>query len=564
MLESLTIHNYAIIDEMTVDFTDGLTVITGETGAGKSIVVDALELVLGARASAEMIRAGSNALEITGIFSSEKSIDTLHFPAAEGNDDGLLIIRREVRVDGTSRCFINDRPVTLKTLRSIGNCLVDLHGQHDHQSLLNSSGHVDFLDGFAGLIPLAGEVDRLLSEFISVRDSIQKLKLQIENARRDKELYHFQISEIDGAGIVPGEDIELEQVIQKLSRAAELKELGWRAFQELCESEGSVEEVLGKLAGKTEGLSRTDPALVSFAESAEELTLGVSELAGAFRQYADEIDDDPAALAELEERFALIERIKKKYGPRLEDVFDYREKIGSETKGHEDLIVKLETLEIKLEEIKPKLYFRALTLSKKRKQSGPKLAHEVESHLAELGMSGAKINIDIAESTSGEEIEIEGKKVFFGKEKGIDEVEFMFTANPGEPPRPLAKIASGGEVSRVMLSLKLALSDVDGIPTMIFDEIDVGVSGRIAEAVGNKLLKLSENRQAVVITHLPQIACKAVRHFSARKTVINGKTRTGLVVLDDEMRQREIASMLSGETLTDAALAHARELMRNK
>ena len=309
MLESLTIHNYAIIDEMTVNFTGGLTVITGETGAGKSIVVDALELVLGARASSEMIRSGANALEITGIFSPENSIDTLNFPAAEGNDDGLLIIRREVRTDGTSRCFINDRPVTLKTLKGIGDCLVDLHGQHDHQSLLNSSGHVDFLDGFAGLIPLAGEVEQLLNEFISVRNSIKKLKQQIENACRDRELYHYQINEIDGASIVPGEDTELEQAIQKLSRAAELKELGWRAFQELSESEGSVEEVLGRLTGNIEELSRSDPSLTSFTEQAEVLAAGVSELAGAFRQYADEIDDDPAALAELEDYLYPFRRV---------------------------------------------------------------------------------------------------------------------------------------------------------------------------------------------------------------------------------------------------------------
>ena len=571
MLESLTIHNYAIIDEMTVEFPGGLTVITGETGAGKSIVVDALELVLGARASVEMIRADAEELEITGVFTLDETVrskgipvETQNLTSIQESDEGLLILRREVRADGASRCFLNDRPVTLKMLRNIGDCLVDLHGQHDHQSLLLATGNVNFLDGFAGLVALADEVERLYNEFISVRVSIEKLKLQIEHARSEKELYHFQINEIDGAKISPGEDMELEREIQKLSRAAELKEFGWRAFQDLSESDGSVEEVLGRLTGNIEELSRSDPALVAFIERTEELTSGLSELAGELRRYADEIDDDPAALAVLEERFALIERIKKKYGPRLDDVFAYREKIGSETRGHEDLVQKLETLEFKLEDIKPELFYRALKLSENRKETAPKLAAEVESHLAELGMNGAKLIIDISGCEGGEELEIDGRKVTLRKGKGIDEVEFMFTANPGEPPRPLAKIASGGEVSRVMLSLKLALSSVDRIPTMVFDEIDVGVSGRVAEAVGRKLLKLPNNRQVIVVTHLPQIAGKALRHFSARKTVEHGRTRTGLILLDDDMRQKELASMLSGETLTDTALAHAKELMKYK
>ncbi|MBN1293928.1 MAG: DNA repair protein RecN [Candidatus Latescibacteria bacterium] len=558
MLESITIHNYAIIDEMTVEIPGGLTVITGETGAGKSIVVDAMELVLGARASSEMIRSGADRLDVTGVFTLDEGTVIDQLP--EDVTENVLILRRELRVDGSGRCYINDRPVTLKALKKVGDCLVDLHGQHDHQSLFEISEHVMFLDGFGGLMPLTQEVQQLFNEFIQIRNTIGKIRNHIENAQRNKELHDFQIKEIDQAKIVPGEDTEVGQDIQRLSRAVELKEFGWRAFETLSESDGSVEDLLGNLMSGIEGLERSDPALTPFVQRLEELATGVSELAGDLRRYADEIEDDPGLLAELEDRLALIERLKKKYGPLLEDVFAYREKIGAETQSHQDFVVKLEKLEIRLEEIKTKLYYRALKLSEKRKKLGPMLSGEVESHLAELGLSGAKLVIEFTECESGEELVVNNKVVV--NSAGIDRVEFMFSANPGEPPRPLVKIASGGELSRVMLALKLALSKVDSVPTMVFDEIDVGVSGRVAEAVGKKLLKLSENRQVIVVTHLPQIAGKAGQHFSARKSVENGRTRANLVKLDETMRQKELASMLSGENLTEAALEHAKELMQ--
>ncbi|MCE5251410.1 DNA repair protein RecN [bacterium] len=559
MLESLTIRNYAIIAEMTVQFPGGLTVITGETGAGKSIVIDALELVLGARASAEMIRAGSDELEVSGVFTHDASIRDEEFPI--GEDDDVLILRREVRADGSSRCFVNDQPVTLKSLKKLGDRLVDLHGQHDHQSLLMVTDHVRFLDGYGGLGERAEAVGRLFHEYVTVRASIARMKERIENSRRDRDLYRFQSDEIDNANILPNEDEELEQSIRRLSRATELKELGWRAFQVLSDAEGSVEEVLGSLAGSVGELAQSDSGLAPLAERMEELTGGVSELAGDFRRYADAIEDDPATLAEIEERLAFIERLKKKYGPRLDDVFAFREKIGKETVEIEELEHELKALESTLGTVGPNLFRCARELSAKRRKASPELAREVEAHLAELGMSGAKLVIEIGKNEGGIELAFEGAQITVGKE-GADRVEFMFSANPGVPPRPLVKIASGGEVSRVMLALKLALSSVDSVPTMVFDEIDVGVSGRVAEAVGNKLLKLSGKRQVVVITHLPQIAGKTVSHFSARKTVEKGMTQASLVALDENMRQKELAAMLSGEKLTDTALAHARELMK--
>jgi len=558
MLESLSIRNYAIIDEMRAEFSGGLNVITGETGAGKSIVVDALELVLGARASSEMIRTGAPALEVSGVFSLEKSLlkDVLPFDIEEDT----LILRREVRADGNSRCYVNDRPVTLKVLKEIGNRLVDFHGQHDHQSLLAVSEHVRFLDGYGGLEALAERVRALYADMVRVRRSIAGLKEAIETARRDRELYSFQAEEIERAGLSPGEDEELENEIRKLAKAVELKALGFRLFQRLSEDELSVARQLGEMAGEIERLAGFDGSIAEYSETLARMVEDVEDVARFFRGYADEMDDDPALLAELEERLALVERLKKKYGPTLGDVFSYHEEVRKRLEEAEHSEDELAGLESDLERIRSRLAESARELSAGRKEAAPRLSREVESHLSELGMSGARLVVHIGSCDSAETVGIGGKPVPV-TENGLDRVEFLLSANPGEPPKPLVRVASGGEISRVMLALKLVLMDVNRVPSMVFDEIDVGVSGRIAEALGRKLLKLTEKRQALVITHLPQIAAMARKHFSARKKVVGGRTAAGLVVLDDEMRRRELASLLSGETLSETALAHARELM---
>ncbi len=558
MLESLTIQNYAIIDEMTVDFSDGLNVITGETGAGKSIVVDAFELVLGARASSEMVRSGAGNMSVSGVFSINEDFYQDDIPLEIGK--GILILRREVRVDGSGRCFVNDRPVTLKTLKDLGDRLVDIHGQHDHQSLLNVSEHVSYLDGYGKFSALAGKVEHLFNEMIKIRKKIDELELKIKNLNRDRELYKFQINEIGEANISPGEDIELSNDIKRLSRAVELKGLGWELFQELSEAEGSIGGRLGELTSRIEYLSHCDSELDFFMKKIEEITFGVSDLAGSFREYSEKINNNPAVLAEMEERLELLEKMKKKYGPSLDDVFNYLEKIKKECEKEEEFEVKLDDLKLRKGEIESQLADSALRLSKKRKEIAPRLSKKVETHLSQLGMSGARLVIDIHKFESPDEVQINNQLVPVGKD-GFDSVEFCISANPGEPPKSLVKIASGGEVSRVMLSLKLALVHAVNVPTMVFDEIDLGVSGRVADAVGKKMLQLSEIRQVLAITHLPQIAVMGSRHFSARKNVRGGRTYSELVLLDESARQQELATLLSGETMTDTALAHAKKLM---
>ncbi|MFC1692457.1 DNA repair protein RecN [Candidatus Latescibacterota bacterium] len=559
MLESLTIRNYAIIDELTADFTGGLNIITGETGAGKSIVVDALELVLGARASAEMIRAGADFLEVSGVFILDKSLIEEALPGDVDND--ILILRREVRADGNNRCFVNDRPVTLRVLKELGDRLVDFHGQHDHQSLLVVAEHVTFLDGYGRLIPLAREVKNLFNRLICIRDTIEKQKQKIDASNRDRELYAYQLEEIEKVSISPGEDTELESSIQKLGQAGDLKALGWKIFNLFSEAEGSITDRLGGISSEINELSRFDPELAHYRDNLEELTAGVEDMAHFFRTYAENIDDDPGLLTELEDRLALIESLKRKYGTSFDDVFAHRDSIKAKLKSADYSEEKLAKLESERDEIISRLVRCASDLSKKRRQTAPNLVEEVESHLAELGMSGARVIIDIRDCEGDEMLDVDGQSVPVTK-NGFDRVEFMISANPGEPPKPLVKVASGGEISRVMLSLKLVLLDANNIPTMVFDEIDSGVSGRVAEAVGTKLMKLTKKRQVLVITHLPQIAVMAHRHFSARKTVKEGRTQAGLVLLDEKTRQSELASLLSGEKLTETALAHAKELIK--
>lgn len=560
MLESLKIHNYAIIDEMSVVFSRGLNVLTGETGAGKSIVVDALELLLGARASNEMIRSGADAMEVTGVFTLDGFENTELEAYGIDEEDGLIIIRREVRADGDNRCFLNDRPVTLKAVKILGDRLVDLHGQHDHQSLLNSLDHVRFLDSFGGFSALADRVAGLFAEKNRIASEIRSIEQQIEFRERDRELRRFQIEEIERAGLVPSEDEILAADIQRLSRANELKALGWEVFQRLSEADGSVEELFGQISSQVDRHAAFDKTLEPYMEKLDELAEGAKDIAFAFRNYAESIDDDPAALAECEDRLALIERLKKKYGPSLADVFNHLESIKEESRGFEDLRQRANNLGTRVKEIEKKLAAEAGELSARRKETAPLLSIRVQEHLAHLGMEGARLVIDVAPCEGGETVPVGGNIVPVGKD-GFDRVEFLISTNPGEPPKSLVKIASGGEISRVMLSLKLALVNVVNVPTMVFDEIDIGVSGKVAESMGWRMLHLAKARQVITITHLPQIAAMANKHFSARKTQRDGRTCARLVHLDEEERTQELASLLSGDALAETAMAHARELL---
>jgi len=560
MLESLSIKNYAIIDESTIQFSPGLNVITGETGAGKSIVVDSLELVLGARASTDMIRAGLDFLEVTGVFTTGENEDP--GPLRKAFEDGTLILRREVRSDGNNRCFVNDRPVTLRTLKSIGDLLVDLHGQHDHQSLLVVSEHVNYLDGYGDITGHAGVVRSLFEQRQSLKKELDAIMKTADDSDRDRDLFAFQLDEIEKAAVQPGEDEEIEAALRRLDNARALRELGVKAFRELSENENSAALLIGELISAVEHMVHHDDKLAAPLERLTALADDADDLGRFFREYAENVEEDPALGEEMEERFTMIERLKKKYGPTHEKVFAYRDSIRERLGGADRSRAHIDELQKKLDETERLLITRARELSAERKAAAPRIVKEVEHHLSEMGMDGARLSVDVMTVNGGESIPTGDSAVRINS-NGMDYIEFRLAANPGEPPRPLVRVASGGEISRIMLSLKLALMDVNSVPTMVFDEIDVGVSGRVSDALGRKLRRLTANRQAIVITHLPQIAVMGDRHFSARKTVAGDRTTASLILLDNDMRKYELATLLSGENLSETALAHAGELLEN-
>jgi len=558
MLESLTVKNYAIIDGMTIEFAPGLNIITGETGAGKSIVVDALELLLGTRASLDMIRNGAESLEVTGVFSLVNKTDFSNYLDSE--DESVLILRREFKTDGNGRCFVNDRPVTLKTLKEIGDLLVDFHGQHDHQSLFAIGEHVRFLDGFAGLSQLSEKVSFLYENICELKEKLRNIENESQRRDRDIELFRYQLQEIDNADIHPGEDEETESAIRKLSGAGMLKEQSMKLFGMMSESEGSVTEQIYSCMASLKAMLGADDNLNGIMERLESVAGEISDISMFLREYSDSIDMNPELLAEMEERLGVIERLKKKYGFSIEKVLEYREKINKELEKSELSSEETGVLKTRIESLGKEYLTLAKELSEKRKAAAPFLSSQVQVHLGELGMKGARLVVNITPFESKELIETDGSFFSTGK-NGIDNVEFLISANTGEPPKPLVKVASGGEISRVMLSLKLVLSDVNRVPSMVFDEIDTGVSGRVAESLGKKLTQLTRGKQAIVITHLPQIAVMGDRHFSARKEVKDGRTSARLICLDYDMRQSELAMLLSGEKLSETAFAHARELL---
>ena len=425
MLESLKIENYAIIDELFVEFTGGLNVITGETGAGKSIVIDALELILGARSSVEMIRHGEECISVCGTFVMNGENLSGDFPFDLDNG-GILILRREVRSDGSSRCFLNDRPITLKSLRELGAVLVDLHGQHDHQSLLDQAGHVNYLDSFGKLNDYSLEVESLYNEYVNIRRRLNDLELQIKNLTRDYDYRQFQINEIESIGMKPDEDIELENEIRRLSNAVELKSLGWDAFQSLEENENSVMERISDISVRVSNLSREDSALKEYSAKIEEIAILLGELSNAFRMYSEGIDDDPDVLASLEERFGQIERIKKKYGPSIKEVLSTLQTLKRDTLSVEESENLIEDLKKEKFGMETKLIEKARTLSKKRSQTSPILSKEVEKHLAGLGMANAKLVIDMAKCPGADKIVRDGEEIFVSK-SGIDSIEFLIS-----------------------------------------------------------------------------------------------------------------------------------------
>ncbi len=571
MLRTLSIRNYALIDSVEIEFETGLNILTGETGAGKSIVVDALGLLLGERATTDVVRKGAEKAIVEGVFGivgNRKALGILKRLEIEGEEE--LIVRREVATKGPSRCFVNDTPVPLNTLKEMGDLLVDLHGQHEHQSLLRAETHLELVDEFGGLDGLVAEYRSSYDTFVARAADLRGLRKQERELKEKRDLFEFQIKEIDAVSPEQDEEDRLAHELRILENAEKLFDATGRLYQMLYDGEQSAYDLLVKARNQLEDLAAIDNAFEEPKGECASAAAVVGELTKFLQTYNAKIEFNPERLEEIRERLGQITLLKKKYGGSLGAVLAHREAIGRAVDIASNFDEAIARLESQLRESQRACSERAERLSTKRRECAPKLNRAVAVELIRLGIPHGQFDVQITTKTATAAATAEGLSLRFGKDefeatpRGIDLVEFFLSTNAGEVPKPLVKVASGGEVSRVMLALKTILAKADRLPVLVFDEIDTGISGRIAAAVGKSLKGLSEFHQIVAITHLPQIAAFADCHFVAEKQEAKGRTTSRLRKLDADERIREVARLLSGEEVTEAGLSGARELMNKK
>lgn len=546
MLSTLRIKNLALVSDLTLHLQPGYNVITGETGAGKSIIIGALNLVLGQRADRDAIRAGADQCSVEAVFEigKRKPIDSLlEENGVEPCAEGQLIIKRTFSAAGSNRQFVNGSPTTLQTLAQLGEHLVDMHGPHEHQSLLRQRSQLDALDGFAGLLPLRKEFETAARLCRSIEADKAALIVDEQTYAQQLDLLRFQTNEITAARLQPGDEAEVEQDFQRASNAARLLELTQNALGVLSEADNSLLTQSAEIGRNLHELQRLDPGASEVLNAHEQVTSSLRELQAALSHYAERIDVDPARLRELETRVDLLHSLKRKYGPKLEDVIAFGESAKQKLHNLEQRDVELEKLNTQLAKAKKEVVRIGRELTAQRKKSIPKFSKAVTKQLNDLGFAQSQFDIALTSSSEGE-----------------DTIEFQFAPNPGEPPRPLRAIASSGELSRVMLALKTVLASEDQIPVLVFDEIDANVGGETAGVVGEKMLQIAKTHQVLCITHLPPVAASASTHFVVSKRQHEGRTISEIQLLERAQRVNEIARMLGGQS--DAARKHAQALLR--
>ncbi len=563
MLCSLYIKNFALIQELTVNFNPGLTIITGETGAGKSILVGALNLVLGDRASSDLVRSGTTKAVIEAVFKDVRSEKIGSLLEASNIDAGPeLILRRELSSSGQSRCFINDTPCTASLLKQAGEALIDLHGQHEHQLLLHADTHESLLDDFALTASEASIYKSTRSVLQGLQQQLAVLKKEAATIREKKEIIDFQLKELNGAELKSGESETIETEISLLENAETLFTLSSVLNELLYDSEHSVYSSVTSALHTLEKLASIDKRFDVHIEETRTAKSIVDELARFSRSYASNIDFNPARLDSLRERQLLIQRLCKKYGRTYNELIDLEKELQEKSALEENLEEEMSRIIQEISRQKSELSRYAEVLSNKRQEAALHLEQVIQKQLAELGIPHSTFIVSIThEKHQDGEISI-GDKVFTAFPSGYDRIEFLISTNPGEKPRPLIKVASGGEISRVMLAMKSALAESARLPILIFDEIDTGISGRIAESVGISLRKLSRLHQIIAITHLPQIAAMGDLHLCVKKSVKLDRTVTEVAPLDDESRLHAIASLISGQQISASSLTLAGELVK--
>lgn len=566
MLKSFEVKDYALIEHISVEFGNGLNIITGETGAGKSILIDAMSLLLGERASTEIVRKGTQKSFVEGIFNvkGNKKVKSL----LEENDIDFsdeLIIRREISLKGSNRCFINDTPVNLNLVKEIGNLLVDLHGQHEHQSLLRTETHIDYLDEFGNYQQLLSEYKKVFSELSTIENELVEFRRKEASIKEKKDFYAFQIKEIDNISPQEDEDEKINEELKILENSEKLAELTSEIYGLLYESDNSIQGALSKVRNQLQKLSEIDKMFSEAVSESDSALAQVEDISNLVRGYHSKLNLDPEELEEKRERLGAINLLKKKYGGSVKSILDYRKKIGEEFEFAENFAGRIKELSYNILDLRKQAGSIAKKISGERTKTCKLVKKGIESTLKELGIPDPEFKTSIQNNqTEKDKGVIADGKFYAATFKGIDEVEFFISTNPGEDVKPLAKVASGGEVSRIMLALKSTLAKNDKLPLLIFDEIDVGVSGRIAQKVGIALKNLSSFHQIISITHLPQIASLADHHFSIEKITQKDRVLSSIKKLPVTERITEVAKLLSGEIVTEASLKSARELIGHK
>ena len=583
MLAELTITNFAIIERVDIRLDPGFNVFTGETGAGKSIIIDAVSFLLGGRADTSVIRADTELCTIEGIFclspEERTDIDSLLEPDSLQNEDpNVLILAREIRRSGHNVCRVNGRAVRLSDLETIGQHLIDIHGQSEHLSLLQERTHLDFLDRYAGLGATRAAYAQQVRALRAVRHELDDLLRNERELNRRVDLLRYQIDEIAAAHLQPGEEEALAQERNRLANAERLAELSNEALTLLADEgneQNTAIDLLGQAVRALASLARVDPATESYHQRVEQIEYELNDVIISLRDYQGEIEINPARLNRVEERIALIRRLQHKYGDGIEEILAFETRAVKELDRIEHSEERIAELRVQEQALLREIGQRGSALSTRRRIAAARLSEAVEAELAELRMEGARFEVDLRwrETSDGAIVESppEGVDVPPGRydfdEKGLDRVTFVLSANVGEELKPMVKVASGGETSRLMLALKTALAQADQIPTLIFDEIDQGIGGRVGGVVGHKLWGLSQargeqGRQVFCVTHLPQLASYADNHLRVRKTVTEGRTRTVVDLLDQSERIRELAQMLGGES--DGTREIAAELLAQR
>lgn len=566
MLRELSIRNFAIIDDLNICFSDGLTVLSGETGAGKSIIINAVNLLLGSRAAATVVRTGAETAELETLFEvipeskTAKLMCEHEYDPAEG-----LIIRRIISKNDRHRIYINGRLSTIQILASITDNLVSISGQHAHHGLLKEEQHLLILDQFAGLVPLRNQLFGIYHEMVPLAKKLKELNSRKDRQTEQIDYLLFRKKEIIDAAIKQDEDITLEYEKIRLKNMGVVFEAVNSSIEELYSMHGAVIERLASVRKNLEKAGQFDPALSSKAESIEQAAYNIEEILNGLRGYLAKIQTDEKELEVIEARLDVINKMKRKYGGSLPAIFERLKEIEGELSSIENIAEHIEKTKKNLDKLHKELADCAKALSAKRKESAKEFAAKVEEELSTLKMSGTKFEVSLQTQPAS----IGADSIFTAdgcsvNETGIDNAVFLIAPNVGEALKPFCSIASGGELSRVILALKALLAETGSVETIIFDEVDAGIGGGVAEVVGRKMSSLAKNYQIICITHLAQIARFADHHFRISKHVSDSKTKTVITPLNENERIEEIARMLGGEKITGATIAHALEMLNNK